>query len=128
MMSVWRRKVIECFPELKKEFEQPDISIYTVFSELLSSVIEAHKKNDIIMLQKIYDFAEWCFRQSEKELWNAAGVCFYEHLGDNQQTLKAMPNWINKNLYTNIRGLLELRLSDKDLMNLDKNYFGKPTN
>ena len=34
-MSVWRRKAIQCAPELKKEFEQPDLNLYTVFIELL---------------------------------------------------------------------------------------------
>ena len=34
-MSKWRQKAIECLPECKREFEQPDTSIYMVFFELL---------------------------------------------------------------------------------------------
>jgi hypothetical protein len=34
-MSVWRQKAIECLPEERKDFEDPESSIYLVFSELL---------------------------------------------------------------------------------------------
>jgi hypothetical protein len=60
-MSAWRKKAIECLPSLQKEFEQPDTSIYTVFFEMLPAAVEAHKQNNTEQLQKIYDYAEWCF-------------------------------------------------------------------
>jgi hypothetical protein len=41
-------------------------------------------------LEKIYGFADWCASQKEKELWNAAGVAFYEHLADSNRTLEAI--------------------------------------
>ena len=80
-MSTWRQKAIDCLPELRKEFEKPETSIYDVFFEILPATIEAHKNKDISRLKKYYAFAEWCFRQKEKDLWNSAGVAFYEHLG-----------------------------------------------
>jgi hypothetical protein len=45
-MSVWRQKAIECLPELRKEFEDPDVSIYGVFMELLPAAVEFHKTNN----------------------------------------------------------------------------------
>ena len=32
-MSTWRQKAIEVEPELKNDFQDPDLSPYTVFSE-----------------------------------------------------------------------------------------------
>lgn len=127
-MSAWRRKAIECLPGLKNEFEQPGTSIYDVFIEMLPAVVEAHKEKDATKLEKIYGFAEWCFLQKEKELWNAAGVSFYEHLGDNEETLKEFPRWVKPNIYSEIRGLLELRLHKTEIQKLDKlyNYKLKP--
>jgi hypothetical protein len=125
-MSAWRKKAIECLPNLQKEFEQPDTSIYTVFFEMLPAAVEAHKQNNTEQLHKIYDYAEWCFRQKEQELWNAAGVAFYEHLGDDPETLKVMPVWIKKDIYNDIRGLLEDLIPDEALKELDIHYFGKP--
>lgn len=121
-MSTWRRRAIECAPELKKEFEQGDLTPYTVFSELLPITIQAHKDNDHNRLNKIYDFAEWCFRQKNEKLWNAAGVCFYEHLGDADESFQQFHNWVKKEIYIDIRDLLNRRLDDNKMKLLDDYY------
>jgi hypothetical protein len=121
-MSVWRRKAIECLPECKKEFEQPGTSIYDVFIELWAILIKAHRENDKPRLQQLYGFAEWCLGQKEKELWNAAGVAFYEHLGDDKETLEAIPQWIKPEIYKRIDGLLEARLDEKTFKWIDSHF------
>ena len=124
-MSTWRQKALNCLPELKKEIENPDTSIYDVFMELLSATIEAHRNNNNDRLKSFYEFAEWCFRQKEKDLWNSAGVSFYEHLGDAEETLRAIPHWVKTDIYNDIRGLLELRINKTELEKLDKSYSRK---
>ncbi|MFX1708756.1 hypothetical protein PV783_32625 [Chitinophaga sp. CC14] len=121
-MSAWRKKAIACLPQLKKEFENPHASIYSVFIELLPATITAHRNNDIEQLEKNYDFAEWCFKQKAKNLWNAAGVAFYEHLGDNIETRDAMPQWVSRDIYNQIRPLLEQRLDNSSLKIIDNRY------
>ncbi len=121
-MSTWRRKAIECLPELKRDFEQPDTSIYSVFFELLPAAVAAHKQNDTVKLERIYSFAEWCFGQKEKELWNAAGVAFYEHLGDYEETSREISKWVKRDVYRDIRGLLEWRLDKDAFIKIDKSY------
>jgi len=121
-MSVWRRKAIDCLPDLKKEFENPGMSIYDVFIEILPAVVKANKEKDILKLEKIYGFAEWCLQQKEKDLWNAAGVSFYGHLGDYEETLNEMPKWLKQNIYVNIRDLLEVRLQKVEIQRLDNLY------
>jgi hypothetical protein len=81
-MSAWRRKAIELFPDLRSEVEDPDATIYSVFFALLPRCREAHDRDDTSELEKIYGFAEWCASQKAKDLWNSAGVAFYEHLFD----------------------------------------------
>src|ERR1700737_324860 len=124
-MSAWRKKAIECLPELRKDFEDPEESIYLVLSAMLSAAIDFHMENNIDRLQKFYDFAEWCFRQKSKDLWNAAGVAFYEHLGDHIETRQDIRRWVKPDIYAEIRGLLELRLTDKELQQIDSNYQGR---
>jgi hypothetical protein len=121
-MSTWRRKVIESFPELKKDIESPQTSIYDAFRELLPVTIEAHKSQDTEKLKKVYAFAEWCFHQKSKDIWNAAGVSFFEHLADYPETRQSLSNWVKPEIYVKIRGLLELRLSKEHLQNIDKGY------
>lgn len=124
-MSTWRKKAIECLPELRQDFEDPDESIYLVFSALLSAAIDFHKENKTNRLQKIYAFAEWSLRQKDTDLWNAAGVSFYEHLADQAETLQDMPRWVKPDVYADIRGLLALRLSAQALKQIDTHYQGK---
>jgi len=122
-MSVWRQKAIACLPESRKELEHPDSTIYDVFIDLLPAVVYAHKEKNMARLALIYDFAEWCYSQKEKELWNAAGVGFYEHLGDYIETRESMAQWVKYDIYIEIRGLLKLRVTEQILKQLDKNYY-----
>jgi hypothetical protein len=119
-MSTWRRKAIDCLPGCRHEFEQPDATIGEVFIELLPATVKAHKEKNTDRLTKFYAFAAWCMRQKEKELWNVAGVSFYEHLGDYEETFTAMPGWITKDIYHQIRGLLEWRLSSEKFQLLEQ--------
>lgn len=124
-MSTWRQKAIDAAPELKKELEAPDCTIYTAFFDLLPVLRTAHENNDQQRLQLIYDFAEWCMQQKAKDLWNAAGVAFYEHLGDEDSTYPAFTQWVKKETYAGIRGLLHMRLSDDKMKFLDSFYSWK---
>lgn len=121
-MSVWRRKAIACLTDGQRRVGDNSTSIYEVFSEVLADTIIAHKENDEIKLKKYYDFAEWCFRQKDETLWNAAGVSFYEHLGDHPETSATIPVWIKKDIYLQIRGLLKLRLDERELLKIDLSY------
>ena len=121
-MSVWRQKAIDIAPELKKDFEDPDLSPYLVFSELLSLLAEAHKSNDVERIQKIYDYAEWCSKQKEQKLWNAAGVSFYEHLADDELVFSQFTTWVKKDVYFDHRDLLSYRFDDDKMKELDIFY------
>lgn len=120
-MSAWRQRAIDCAPELKKKFEAAD-SPYMVFSELLPALRQAHIDKNKNLLQAIYGYAEWCFRQKDQKLWNAAGVSFYEHLGDHEETFSGFTTWIKKDIYFDIRGLLNERFDDQKMKMLDRYY------
>jgi hypothetical protein len=122
-MSAWREKAMECAPELKRKFESSDLTPYTVFMELLPITRQAHIDKDHKQLQKIYDYAEWCYKQKEKKLWNAVGVSFYEHLCDYEETFSGFTNWVKKEIYFGIRDLLNHRFDD-DKMKLLDDYYG----
>ena len=121
-MSTWKRKAIEIFPDLRHEFESLDTSIYGVFFELLPRVREAHKRQDNIELQKIYDYAEWCFRQPAQELWNAAAVAFYEHLVDEQIMRDQISLWIKPDIFHELTSLFKSRLSKEEYWKLCSEY------
>ena len=125
-MSTWRRYAIECLPQLREQFENRNTTIYDVFVELRALTVEAHKQQDAKSLKLFYEFAEWCLKQKTQDLWNAASVSFYEHLGDTDETFLSFHLWIKRDIYEKIRGLLELRINREKMDTLDIFYYGKP--
>ena len=121
-MSTWRRKAIESFPDLRHEFEQADTTIYEVFFELLPRVCDAHVRGDLEELRSIYDFAGWCFQQKADDLWNAAGVAFYEHLVDEPTTLSEIPQWLEPDVFEGCKSLFEARLEPEQFRELFERY------
>ena len=124
-MSAWRRKALELFPDLRNEIQHGDTTIYGVFFELLPRCCQAHRQNDEEELRKIYDYAQWCFKSRSKDLWNAAGVAFYEHLGDHSETRKEMNKWVEPEIFESISGLLEFMMGQKNFAELKKQFPGK---
>lgn len=111
-MANWRRKVLSLFPEMRRDAERPDFTVYMVFFDLLPRVRSAHDDADEETLRRIYGFAEWCSEQKAKDLWNAAGVAFYEHLFDSHQRIWSdVVQWLSPYVVENVWGLWEWRLN-----------------
>ncbi len=55
----------------------------------------------------MFGFAEWCAEQQAKALWNAAGVCFYEHLfdGTNWPYRGEVVKWLSPRMIADCWGL-----------------------
>jgi hypothetical protein len=118
-MATWRRKAIESFPELRRELNSSD-SIYHLYFNLLPMVREAHDASDDESLRKIYGFAEWCLNQKSEELWNSAGVCFYEHLFDDRKYWNKVVPWLSPYVIDNCKSLWEARLGGEVLTEIEK--------
>jgi hypothetical protein len=124
-VASWRRKVLALFPELRLDVQRPDFSIYMVFFDLLPRVREAHQDGDTETLRRIYGFAEWCFEQKAKTLWNAAGVAFYEYLFNSPRSLwPEVVQWLSPRVAEGCWGLWELRLSDEELAKVQQLIVG----
>lgn len=121
-MSTWRRKANVLFYDQRPDFSGKKDTIYTLFFILLPRVRQAHEENNIEELQKIYDFAEWCMYQKAKDLWNAAGVAFYEHLADEKITLEAIPQWIKPGIFERIQCLFQARMNPNEYQELVAQY------
>jgi hypothetical protein len=122
-MAAWRRRALELFPELKNELNQRDYSIYRLFGDLRRIVWRAHDAGDDAMLSAVYGYAAWCLGQRSGELWNAAGVSFYEHLFDERKDradwAKVAP-WLSAQVVRSVWGLWEWRLTPDEMRDLAK--------
>ena|SRR5208282_5606122 len=121
-MELWRVKLTEIFPELRAEWEDSEETIYMAFMELNARCQDAHDRGDQELLSKIYDFAAWCSRQADKDIWNAAGVSFYEHIVDHPIALKEIPRWIPPDVFHQISSLLQWRMGEEAFSELATRY------
>jgi len=101
-MTLWQQKALELFPDLQPDIEEDDANIYTLFFEILPRCLVAHVNDDTEELRKIYGYADWCFHQEEKDLWNAAGVAFYEHLVDEPLTREQIPLRLTPEIFAGV--------------------------
>jgi hypothetical protein len=119
-MSAWRRRALELFPQLCEELHRRDYSIYMLYFDLLPMVRDAHDAADADLARRIYGFAEWCFEQTAKDLWNAAGVAFYEHLFDEKRYWRHVIPWLSPRVLKGCWTLWEARLTAEELAELRK--------
>ena len=108
---MWREKARELFPALQADLELEGYSIYSLFFDLLPMALQAHDSDDTQLLQRIYNYAEWCFSQEERDLWNPAGVAFYEDLFDEDERWETVTPWLSKEVVEGCWTLWEFGLS-----------------
>jgi hypothetical protein len=117
-MAVWRRRVLELFPDLRREFQRRQCSICSVFFHLLPLVREAHDTGDVDLARRIFSFAEWCLDQKGGEVSNASAVAFYEHLFDEKPYWPLVIPWLSRNAIEGCWPLWEFRLPPEELAEL----------
>jgi len=95
-MAVWRRRALELFPQLRRDVNGRDrYSIYMLYFDLLPMLRDAFDSGDDELVRRVFTFAEWCSRQAAEDLWNAAGVAFYEHLFDRPEYSERVIAWLS---------------------------------
>jgi hypothetical protein len=114
-MSAWRRHALRFFPTVQEPLNSREYTIYQLFFDLLPMVCDAHAANDREMLRKIYGFAQWCLCQKSEDLWNSAGVAFYEHLFDKPELWRHVVPWLSPQVILQCRPLWEARLQPSQL-------------
>jgi hypothetical protein len=125
-MSAWRRLALELFPKQRNWIQDRNLtfSIYQLFFDLLPIAQEAHNNQDTETLEKIYYYAEWCWKQKNRaaDVYNAVAVAFYEHLIDHRSSRKDIPQWIKPEIFNDIRVLFEQRLTADEYQKLLAHY------
>ena len=122
-MSVWRRKALESFPELAKELTSGEVdSTYAAWSEVfLPLAADANLRGDEGLLERIFEYAAWSARRPAKDVWNAVGVSFYEHLFDvsrSDEWMRLVVRLTPADVLNEVEGLWAGALSEEDLRRL----------
>jgi hypothetical protein len=120
-MSDWKAKLVELIPEEQDEWES-EFSIYLAFGTVLGLVEKAARDSNDDLLKRCFTFAQWCFDKEEKDLWNSAGVSFYEHLADDPAVERVVHRFVNRSTFEDVRGLLEAIGKADAAMRIEKRY------
>ena len=119
-MAVWRRKALEAFPELRQQLNRRDYNTYDLFRDLVALAHDAHEAGHEARLDAVYGFAEWGVERNEKDLWNPAGVSFYEDLfhGRGWDLRRQIMSRISPRVLRQVWGLWEGRYSEQQFRDL----------
>jgi hypothetical protein len=96
------------------------------FCVLLSATRKAHRTGDDEFLLSAYAFAHWCMAQPDRELWNAAGVAFFEYLFDDLDPATVVP-WLAPRTCTDILPLVGHRLGEQRVREIERAYAKRQT-
>jgi hypothetical protein len=121
-MARWRGKALELLPEFSTQIQRLD-NPYMFWIELgheFKRAYETPRNEDLIRC--FYTYADWCWRQRQKELWNSVAVCFYEHLPDRRAVRDDMPRWLSPDKFRDLAGLFEWRLGQDEFVELKRYY------
>lgn len=121
-MSAWRRRAIETLPDMRREFEDPEMTIYQVLFEMLARVENEADRKDEKEPERIFDYALWCHTNRDREITNAVGVAFYEHLADEPHLRDMIVHRLPPNVFEDCRSLFELRLTPPEFKELCERY------
>ena len=121
-MSAWRRQLLEQFPDIASGDHSTIQSLYLSFAWLVKRAVEAHAVRDIDTFRKIHGFAAMCARSPNSDLWNPAGVSFYEHLPDHESTRQSIVEWVPPDVFANVACLIEAKMAPAPFAELVRAY------
>jgi hypothetical protein len=117
-MSSWRRKAIALFPELTSDLNAVGMKPFDFFMELEEMAISAHASGDVATLRRVHGFAEWCLHHPG-ELWDRAGISFYENLFDAVTWEKIVP-WLSPFVVGEIKKTWALGVNGEKIGEFDR--------
>jgi hypothetical protein len=124
-MAAWRRRALELFPRFRRELNNAEYTMSSLFGDLKPLLRDAHRAGDTEVLRRIYAFAEWCSQQTAKSLWNAAGVTFYEHLFDYPEFSERVVSWLSPRVVYTHWQLWEAKLAQDEWARVRPQLEGK---
>lgn len=114
-MSTWRRWALELLPERSFLLTEPETSVYEAFTLTLEAFEQAVVQQDERRIRACMEFGVWGLWQRAEHVWNAAGVCFWEHVFDVRGSIPLVAPLLPSSAVRDVWGLWEHRLSRDDL-------------
>jgi hypothetical protein len=131
-MEEWRSKALTSFPELRHEITRNQGGPLGLWSDLHLALAAAYQATPINgdLIQRIYDYAAWCFRQPETgdadtDLSSAAAVGFIESLPLDQRVSDDLYRWLSVEAFEGCESLFRHHLSEEEYRRLHSDFIRK---
>jgi hypothetical protein len=120
-MSVWRKKALEKIPSQTKLIQSKEIDSIGMLWIELTMLLEIGALNKI---NEILEYAKWCLEESKNnEIRTVVITHFYEHLLDNEQIRKILPNSISKSDFVNLKEVFMYHNTKEDYEMFKKEFW-----
>lgn len=121
-MSAWRRKAIELLPEYRQLVEVADTPMF-LWTELESVFSRASEQEDISTLSKIFDYAQWCWKESRyDDTINGALIGFYENIPSRKEDWWTVPRFIQSADFNRLEQVFRYFLTDEQFTSFHDYY------
>lgn len=96
-MARWRKEAFERLPEFRKLLQE-EKSPYSFLTMLVGELRQAHVRNDLDRIRRIYSYAKMCIdaprgKDASDDLLTIAAVSFFEHLPQHVEIRRNMGRW-----------------------------------
>ena len=94
-MSSWRRRALQLLPEYPEIIETADTPMF-LWTELSYPFSRAAEEKNTDLLQRIFDLAQWCWKESRyDEAVTAALIGFYENIPSHKEHWWTIPRFVS---------------------------------
>src|SRR4051794_18575183 len=119
-MSVWRRRALGLFPELRpwlrRSFSLAELMIQHVALEFR----QALGSGEVGRARELYEFAEWCLAQPAATISEPAQLWFFRRLFQTPTDRRRVAEWVSPRVVSQCGLLWEQQLDGEELAEVRK--------
>ena len=121
-MEIWRDLALRQMPSLKPILLKAENPM-SLWIELEFCLDDAYEEQNRLLIQQIYNYAHWSyFEAQDKELVQAVGCAFYEHLPLNPIVKEDLPSWLTREEFETLASVLHYHQSDEEFEELRDHF------
>lgn len=120
-MSEWRRKALELLPGLEKTVAAAP-SPMALWIDLHLAFARAHEQGDTALLQRILQYARWCWTARSEDAVTAVHCAFFEHLPQHPEMRPDIPSWFSAAEFGRLRETFLYHSSPEVLAEIARHY------
>lgn len=117
-MDDWQVEALKRFPELRERINENQLGPLVLWDDLYLALEKAYEEEpfDEDLIQRIYDYAFWCFQQPETEmdLSSATALGLIESLPLSRRAMDDLHRWMSIETFEGCEALFRYHMSEDE--------------